>query len=685
MSDNEITTAQNKIVSLDVIKQSIKGKELDASKKNTQINLDSQNVIDFLNNKKTLHFGVTQGKVKEFIEQKLKINKVCEIFEEINKEPDVKNLGFELLPIVRDDVKKGCTNDFFEWAASIVKEHSYEVANDDLNTILELYIEKTDPSKILDEKHKIVELIKYNSSTNFLLAYKEFLNKAKKQYEEDTEKHLLESNTSYEKRKKECGETLRKNIDFILKSITEIIREHKERKLYTLYFDLNYKEFNDIFNFISELVKNGDIEEKDTQSEPLLFELLQYYISMADELVNQNANIGDVSKEWKLDEIFQTVAKYTNNPKLKNMILSKYDPENNFYPLPLDLISDTLFNPLTNANIGFKKTIISSFAQRYSITDASEKNIIEEINNAVIFARYKNGELISESEMPSELRKQAFDWFFDILQDETKKLNWTQSVFRQLRVDYVEDKTRFEIKDIIKQCESYIFNNIEEKHDVTVLNSFIKSPNCSADQRKELYNKIFDSLESETEKIKYAQNIIKPILCNEEDDDGVLVCIIEKTLLELIEKNPDSFSAERRDCIKYLNRSFENSDYKEKIKEIEISLISNPTQSCEFSREILRSFLEINNKNEKELFLTVILNKILNNKDISDVLKFDVIFDFLNIDTVSKNAEFLQKNCIDFIIDNKSSKIWSDYKNRFVSVCERLSSNVLLYYIEKTI
>ena len=42
---------------------------------------------------------------------------------------------------------------------------------------------------------------------------------------------------------------------------------------------------------------------------------------MADELVNQNANIGDVSKDWKLDEIFQTVAKYTNNPKLKNMIL----------------------------------------------------------------------------------------------------------------------------------------------------------------------------------------------------------------------------------------------------------------------------------------------------------------------------------------------------------------------------
>lgn len=124
--------------------------------------------------------------------------------------------------------------------------------------------------------------------------------------------------------------------------------------------------------------------------------LLSYYVETTRRILEKDENINTDIK-WNLNDLFDLIAARTSNQNLKRQILKEYFDNNknqNNFPLPLELIKDSLFNQNSNADISFKKDLLDLLNLKY------EKNPSHEIEDNI-------KELIADGNASIELRLYA--------------------------------------------------------------------------------------------------------------------------------------------------------------------------------------------------------------------------------------------------------------------------------------
>lgn len=336
----------------------------------------------------------------------------------INKVYNEDELLF--VPLVRMDIFdnfKKCGDKFWDWAIKLTNKYEHKLHSPELDKAVLKGI-KADKKFNFDD---VVEITEKNASVK---SFNVFLELMKKLEEEQSKKPLLPFAKNDEKQN---PEEINKKSSQIFEAIGKIINHYLDSQSPELYKNTNPELLERICEKYEQIAKEFPENIKVCGREPMLWSLIGYYVT-----IYKNSDIDD-GKQIEFLKVVNLAFNNTTDKNVRKGILKKYS--NNICYIPFDIIQKT-FESNEEDDI---RSIVKYLEDRYKI----EKD--EDLK------KY-NDSIIKNKDLPIELRKQAFLWFFEEI-PENEKSDWCK--------DHLDELINQELPEDIqnKRCYETIFEN----------------------------------------------------------------------------------------------------------------------------------------------------------------------------------------------------------------------------------
>jgi len=486
--------------------------------------------------------------------------------------PDDSNyaIGYFVLSSLKDNIGKGKTFDAFKkWAdvALQTKNDRYNLPVDESEKIIDVINAFIKDKKFnIDQFDDISSILQKTGTAKMLDSYSQLLDKAiddynnsigkvPLKYKKDTNSYIVLKYKEFEKR-----------FDSILNNLEQFLRYQIENEYCLWYFDMDVQILKSFFDK-SKQIKNQTGDTVLVTCQPrinsFLRLLLEYYVVTARRIIEINGNI-DTDGQWNLNDVFELVATRVDSQTLKRQILKEYfnvqTSNNDSFPIPLELIEDSLFNPNSNATTGFKQELLDVLKEKY------KKNHSHQIENNI-------RKLILNTDVDLNLRVYAletniikFSNIDDDVIDEEMKVKITES--------YLQTGRHFENNEIpikiINDVLTSINPAISAGHKKSLIDNLESlyhnlpaNENLLSNDIKDIFNKVIKEEQQDTELRLYAlqKNILpKDIIMeavlflssNSVDDIPKSREYIDE-ILSIKDENPDVFYGQLHSIIEVLS------------------------------------------------------------------------------------------------------------------------------------
>lgn len=512
-------------------------------------------------------------------------------------------LGLYKLNEIERDVKNYAGDAFWDWADTLTKIEPYNLQNQQLDIIILKYLDKFDFKETNKHFDRIIQITENNASSNSLKVFSKLICKLRDEFEKVKSnkvsfgyrflnmlklknKEIQKQELEQEKDKK-YKEFVNK-ASRIFEALNHIVEHHYHSNSYLFYLEMNPDEIEEI------CVLSKSIRDKDLHinwQELLMRNLVDYYVSFAKTYINV-ANIGSLSKNWKLQKIFEIIYDSSNDINLQERILDSFSVDNTYLPyLPLNIIESTI-NKTTKLNNKKLMKVIFYLEKRFKLTNEQEQKTINELNNRIITDLNKN----------IEIRQQAFNWFYDVDAPSFDKSFWCSKIFNTILNQENSEKVQnsLEFKTILEKC----FSKINDKE--SIKNEIINYiPNG---KNKYLINLFNNEVILKSGSLENLQNLILKFIEIDDKNKINLLCEYITNLYAKISENDDFVGIKGID---YLCSNYEESTFKKEIENSIKFVLVKSIQSKDARVKIFKKFIEVIEIQDKELFVEEIYNSKL--------------------------------------------------------------------------